>query len=117
MPGGIRAGLLNRRLAIQSRSTAQDAAGQPLNTWTTIATVWAAIEPLSGREREAAQSIHPDISHQITIRYAAAWADPKTMAKYRGVYKSRVFNFHAPMTTLEGNVEIVIGASEGMNQG
>jgi SPP1 family predicted phage head-tail adaptor len=113
----LRAGMLNRRLAIQSRSTTQDAAGQPLNTWTTLATVWAAIEPLSGHELERAQAIHPEISHQITIRYAAAWADPKTVAKYRGLYKSRIFNFHAPMNSEEGNVQIVILASEGLNQG
>lgn len=113
----MRVGSMNRRLAIQSKSTAQDSTGQPLNTWTAVATVWASIHPLSGAELERAQSIHPEISHEIGIRYAAAWADPKVMAKYRGVYKSRIFNFHASMNTDEGNVEITVLASEGLNQG
>lgn len=114
---GIRAGQLNRRLTIQQRVAGQDTVGQLAITWNTIDTVWASIVPLSGRELERAQAIRPEISHEITIRYKTAYADPKTVDKYRGVYKSRVFDFHATMNPEEGNVAIIILASEGLNQG
>lgn len=37
----MRAGQLNRRITIQERTTGQDAAGQPLLTWTDFAKVWS----------------------------------------------------------------------------
>lgn len=39
----MRAGQLNRRITIQQRTSAQDAAGQPVLTWVDVATVWANI--------------------------------------------------------------------------
>lgn len=41
-------GKLNRRIVIQSRDTGEDAAGQPVQTWTTLATVWADILGATG---------------------------------------------------------------------
>lgn len=46
----MRAGRLRRRVTIQSQSTSRDAAGQPVDTWTDVATVWAAVEDVQGRE-------------------------------------------------------------------
>lgn len=37
------AGKLNRRVTIQQRTAGQDASGQPMLTWTDVATVWANI--------------------------------------------------------------------------
>lgn len=39
----MKAGTLNRRITIQRRATGTDAAGQPLQTWADVATVWANI--------------------------------------------------------------------------
>lgn len=41
-------GSLNRRIVIQSRDSGEDAAGQPVQTWTTLATVWANIKGATG---------------------------------------------------------------------
>lgn len=42
------AGSLNCRVAIQQRTVGKDAAGQPVNAWTTIAERWANIGGQSG---------------------------------------------------------------------
>lgn len=108
---------LKHRLLIQQRATSQDSVGGQLETWTGVATVWAGIEPLNGRELLAAAAVQSELSHRITIRYRSDLSDPKTVAKMRGMYGTRIFNFSAAINTGENNVELVILASEGLNRG
>lgn len=51
----MRAGNLDRQLTIQSATTTQDASGQEIETWATVATVWAARKDVRGSERFAAE--------------------------------------------------------------
>ena len=44
----MQAGALNRQIVIQSRDSGTDDAGQPVQTWTTLATVWANILGATG---------------------------------------------------------------------
>lgn len=46
----MRAGDLDRRIVLERRVEQQDASGQPIITWTPIATVWAQVQQQSGRE-------------------------------------------------------------------
>jgi SPP1 family predicted phage head-tail adaptor len=46
----IAAGKLNSRITIQSRTAGVDAIGQPVETWTTYAQVWANVKFNSGSE-------------------------------------------------------------------
>ena len=64
----MRAGRLRHRVQIQSGTETADAVGQPVTTWATTRTVWAAIEPLTGREFQEAQRTDSDITHTVTIR-------------------------------------------------
>ena len=113
----LRAGQLTRRLKIQSRSATQDTFGGPSLVWTDVATVWAEIQPLTGRELEGAQRMASEVSHQITVRYQAIFADPKVVAGYRAIYKGRVFNIHASLNEDERNTVLTLLASEGMDDG
>ena len=113
----IAAGQLPRRLVIQSKATGPDTFGGAPATWTDVATVWARIEPLTGRELMSAQTISTEISHKITMRYQSAWANPKTVAGYRAVYGGRVVDIHASMNEFEGNERITLLAAEGLTNG
>jgi len=62
---------LNRRVTIQYPSTTHDAYGQPVVGFVTLATVWAAVEPLSGARLFAAKQAQSEITLKITIRYLA----------------------------------------------
>lgn len=44
-------GALDRRVTIQQATTTQDIYGEPIETWATIATVWAKQSDIRGRER------------------------------------------------------------------
>lgn len=46
-----------------------DEYGQPLDEFVPVATVWAGIEPLRGREYFSAMSEHAEVTTRIRIRY------------------------------------------------
>jgi SPP1 family predicted phage head-tail adaptor len=62
---------LNKRVTIVRPPSDDDVDdyGQTLDTWITVATTWAAIEPLRGREYFAARAEHADVTTRIRIRY------------------------------------------------
>lgn len=66
----MRAGRLDRRVTLQSRTLAQDAAtGQNVETWSDLATVWASKRDVRGREFIAAQGTNADADTVFEIRY------------------------------------------------
>lgn len=64
----MRAGSLEDEITIQSLGQGQDAFGQPIESWTTFATVPAEIRDVSGREYLAAQATQNTVQTVITIR-------------------------------------------------
>jgi SPP1 family predicted phage head-tail adaptor len=113
----LNAGLLRHRVQIQQRSSAQDSYGQQSMIWTTVATVWALIEPLSSRELLAAQAVQSDTTHQITVRYNAVFATAMKAAALRLLYGTRIFNITGSTNWEERNAMIILTASEGLNRG
>lgn len=67
----MRAGLLDQRVTLQSRSEAADAMGQATITWVDIATVWAQVQALRGREFFAAAQVQAEHTLKVRIRYRA----------------------------------------------
>ncbi len=67
----MRAGRLDRRVTIRSRTTAADAQGQQIETWSDVDTVWASKRDLRGREYFAAQSMNADVTTVFEMRYRA----------------------------------------------
>ena len=65
----MNAGGLNKRIAIQAPSRSVNALGETIDTFATIATVWGAIEPLSGSKYFQALQANVDVSGRIRIRY------------------------------------------------
>jgi SPP1 family predicted phage head-tail adaptor len=70
-------GALDQRVTLQSRSVVVDAVGQETITWADVATVWAQVEQLRGRELFAAAGTVYEGTTRIRIRYrsdvAATW--------------------------------------------
>lgn len=60
---------LNKRVTIISPDGPPDEYGEPTEGPVTVATVWAAIEPLRGREFFAAQAVNAEVTTRIRIRY------------------------------------------------
>lgn len=62
---------LDRQVVIQTFSEERDAAGQPVKTWSTFATVWAEKRDMRGSERFDAQQIVDDEVATFVIRWLA----------------------------------------------
>lgn len=65
----MRAGLLREQITIEQRSTTPDAIGQPTESWSTVATVWANIRHISGLEAIKAGATTAVVKASIRIRY------------------------------------------------
>lgn len=113
----MRAGNLRHSIQIQARTDSRDAQNMPVTAWNTIATVRAEINPTSGRERLAADAGRAEISHIVSIRYQAQFADPLAMAACRILYGSRIFNITSSRDIDERHFDIELTCSEGMNVG
>jgi SPP1 family predicted phage head-tail adaptor len=60
---------LNKRVTIQANGAGQDENGQPIEGWADVATVWASIMDISGREYVAAAAAQNSVTTKITIRH------------------------------------------------
>lgn len=67
----IAAGKLKHRVTLQTCAPGQDAAGQPSGAWSTVATVWAEVRDISGREYIGAGGVANQVQTRIFIRRRA----------------------------------------------
>lgn len=68
----LASGTLNRLVVIEQRTPGQDAEGQPLNTWQTVATVWANFKAPTGTasaERIGGDREMSTTTYSVRIRY------------------------------------------------
>lgn len=104
----IQAGKLNKRVIVQVNTPSQDGFGQPIPSWSTHDTIWAAIDPLVGAELVKAQQIAPEATVKITTRYRV---DPNTNVvditpANRILWGTRIFEINAVIDPLEKNEEL-----------
>ena len=62
---------MRQRITIQDRTIARDAFGAEVETWGTLATVWARIDTPSGSEYTAQDRAGAAVTQRVTIRTRA----------------------------------------------
>jgi SPP1 family predicted phage head-tail adaptor len=114
-------GKLDKRIRLQNRSSTLDDYGQPVNTWSNLATVWANIKPLTGREKAQMQMVDSILTHRVTIRYRVDFMPPTTVDAYRIAYETpsgtRIFNITAAQDVDEARQHIQFDCQEGSQTG
>lgn len=66
----MQAGRLDQRVTIERLTTTRNPqTGAVIETWTVLAEVWAAVEPLNGRELFAAAASMAEVGTRIRMRY------------------------------------------------
>ncbi len=86
----MRAGKLRDRVVIQANVAAADQAdqyGEVVPQWSNVATVWAKVEEVGGRENWQADQVRPDRTITVTMRYYAGLT-----SKHRLLFGSRILN-------------------------
>jgi len=101
------AAIFRHRITIQEHVTDQDEAGQPVDMWQDVATVWGAVEPLRGREYFAAQQVQAEVTTRIRIRYRRG-----IRPEMRVLYDGRLFNILSVIDPEERHVELQLMCRE-----
>ena len=66
----MRSARLRHQVSLERQAKAPDPrSGQLVEIWQSIAQVWAAVEPLRGRELFTAQQFNSEVTTKITLRY------------------------------------------------
>ena len=108
----MKIGDLRNQVAIQQRDATKDTFGQPAQTWTTVATVWAKVADISGRELITAMAAQSEVSTNIVIRYRAG-----TTTLNRVLYDGVPYNIHAVVDPTGRKREMQLMCARGGNQG
>lgn len=80
----IRAGKLNRRITLQTLSATRNGIGQPVQSWSDLATVWAEVVTAGGGEGEGDNQRVARSTKQFRIRYRAGLSPRETRVVFDG---------------------------------
>ena len=110
----LAAGKLRHRVVVEQLVVNINSFGeQDPAQWVPFAEVWAAIEPLSGREFLAASQTQSSVSCRITIRTLSG-----LLPSMRIVHRGKVYNIAAILADKESGIEYAtLMCSEGSNEG
>lgn len=67
----IPAGILDQRVTLQSKSAIRAANGEEVASWGDVATVWAQVQQLRGKEFFAGAQMQDEIDVRVRLRYRA----------------------------------------------
>lgn len=68
MPPRIRAGALRHRVTIERDTETRATDGGVVRVAATIDTIWAEVQPLTGREYFDAMQVNSDLTHKVRMR-------------------------------------------------
>lgn len=107
----------SHKITVEKPTRSTDSYGGATVSWSTVATVWADIQPASGRELFAQNATQSRVTHKITIRYKPEFKDITQISAYRISYDGRLFAINsianvADDMKAEGKSYQVISAEE-----
>ncbi len=105
----MNAGKLRHRVTVEQPTASSDGYGGSTVSWTTFATAWAAVEPLSGREYFQAQQAQAAVTHKVTMRYLSG-VTPRMRVKHG----SRLLTIVSAIDTDERHRELVLMCEEAV---
>ncbi|BAU27630.1 SPP1 family predicted phage head-tail adaptor [Aneurinibacillus soli] len=105
-------GRLRHRVMLQSRTTIRNEEGFEDESWTDVATVWAAVEPLRGREYFAAAAVNAENTVRIRMRYRLG-----ITPDMRLLYGMRIFEIQSMIDPDERHRELHLMCKEVASHG
>lgn len=99
----MQAGRLDQRITLEAATTEPSGWGQPVETWAPVATVWAAVEPLAGREYFAADAAQSEVTTRMRMRWR-----PGIKGQMRVQHAGTVYNIKSVIDIRSGRRELVL---------
>jgi SPP1 family predicted phage head-tail adaptor len=94
-------------VTIEAPTSTPNELGEAVQTWASIATVWAGVRPLSSRELIAHAQVEHQVTHEVTLRYT-----PALTPACRFVHRGRVLQIVGIKNADERNVELRVTVCE-----
>jgi SPP1 family predicted phage head-tail adaptor len=115
----MRISKLQQRITVQRRSSTLDAYGQEINSWSNIATVWAEVKPISGKEKLRSESmvVESQLTHRVTVRFSEVFLPSSQADAWRILFGTRILNITASMNVDEESKMIIFDCTEGSLDG
>ncbi len=118
----MKAGTLRHRIEIQAFDSVMDSSGsavqdqvtgEVIRAWQPMASAWASIAPVSGRDFIAAKAAQSSITARITVRYNA-----DILPAMRVIHGTRIYKIEAVLPDADSGLEYMtlmcsLGATEG----
>ena len=108
----MKIGKLRHRVRIQAYTAGRDSFGAEEHVWTDVATVWASVTPVSGKEYFASAQTNAEVSTKITMRYQSG-----ITPKMRVVLGARIFEIISALNFEERGVELNLMCKETVPDG
>ncbi len=108
----MRSGQLNRRLTLQHRTSSRDTAGQPIPSWSTVATIWADVRVQNGVQTLKADAEISVLRASIRIRYRT-----DINAGMRALLGSTVYDIEAVLPDESCRQYLDLVVTQGANDG
>lgn len=96
-------GKLRHKVTIERYEETYDELGQPIQTWTTLGTVPASVEPINGREYFSAAAAQSEVTTRIRIRYLAGLTSTD-----RVTHDGTAYNIASVINPSKRNEELVL---------
>lgn len=105
-------GKLKHRVILEAYTTTRDSFGAEIKDWIEVGTVWANIEPVSGKEYFSSKQINAEVTTKITIRHLA-----EINPKMRVLFKNRIFEVISVINPEEKNIALIFMCKESVPDG
>jgi len=97
----MRSGKLRHSIELQSFTSTFDSYNQETKTWSTIATVFAEVRPVSARESAIAEQLRAEATHFVSLRGGV-----ELTAANRVLFRGRILNITSVLDVLERGREL-----------
>ena len=67
-------GKMDTRVQLQTRTVTRNSSGDAVESYSTVATVWAHVAEMSGKELERAGKTYAEVTNEVTIRHSSTVA-------------------------------------------
>lgn len=103
-------GRLRHRITLMRQVNEINDYGATITKWKSVATVWAEVKPLSGREYFSAQQVQSEITTQIWLRHLDG-IEPSMRVKFG----KRFLEIVSVLNTQERNVSLQLMCKEAVD--
>lgn len=109
----MRAGGLRDRVTIRKFTTSRSPSGQPIEKWEDVATIWAEVKGISGRELVSSGAVIAEATIRVWVRFRRDITAASRLKILSGAYAGSTLNIIGPPIPDTGMTRLEILCKQG----